>query len=130
MKKAIFAISFLCYFAAASGVVVTSHYCMNKLVSTEYFGGTKNVCGRCGMKMHKNSKCCHDEVKVAKLQQDQNKFTAANYEIPSLQPVISPTSEFIITSVYNGNTESHFQNHSPPLLSAQNTYLQINVFRI
>ena len=130
MKKALFAIAVLCYFTAASGVVVNSHYCMKRLVSVKLFGGKSERCGRCGMKMHKNSGCCHDEVKVVKLKQDQTKFSAAGYDIPSAEQIVSTPSAFIITSFYNDGGQRHFQNHSPPLLSAQETYLQINVFRI
>jgi hypothetical protein len=130
MKKGLFIIAVLCYFTAASGVVVNSHYCMKRLVSTTIFGGKKNVCGRCGMKMHRSGGCCHDEVKVVKLQQDQNKFTANSYEIPALQQLVIVPSDFIVASFYNDGGQRHFHNHSPPLLSAQDTYKQINVFRI
>jgi len=130
MKKALFTLAVLCYFAAASGVVINAHYCMKQLVSVKLFGGKSDECGLCGMKMHKSSRCCHDEESFVKLEQDQNRFIAANYEIPALAPLEVAPSDFIVTSFYNGITKRHYNNHSPPLLSAQDTYLQINVFRI
>ena len=82
------------------------------------------------MDTHESSGCCRDEVKVLKLQQDQNKLTIDSYQIPSLEIVVTTPSDFIVTSSYNIDEKCHFHNHSPPLLSAQDTYLQINVFRI
>jgi hypothetical protein len=130
MKKALFTLAVLCYFAAASGVVISTHYCMKKLVSVKLFGGKSNECGRCGMKMHKNSRCCHDEEKVLKLEQDQNRFSVINYDIPALESLLVSPSDYIASSFYNFLCQRHNHNHSPPLLSEQDTYLYINVFRI
>jgi hypothetical protein len=130
MKKLIATISLACYFVLTCGVVVNSHYCMKRLVSTHLFESKAKKCGKCGMGMHKSNGCCHDEVKVIKLVQDQTKIPAVHYELPSLEQTAMVPSEFIVTSFINTNTGRHFYNHSPPLLSAQDTYLQNNVFRI
>ena len=130
MKKAIFTIAVLCYFAAASGVIINSHYCMKKLVSVELFGSQQDVCSKCGMDTHEFSGCCHDVVKVVKLEQDKNRFSTPNYEIPALEQVIVAPSEFLITPFLNNKTELFIQHHTPPLLSEQDTYLQLGVFRI
>jgi hypothetical protein len=103
---------------------------MKKLASTSLFGAKSKLCGRCGMDIHKSNGCCHDEVKVVKLELDQNKTAIASFDLPSLESIVSVPSEFIATSFYNTDEQRHFHNHSPPLLSAQDTYLQINVFRI
>jgi hypothetical protein len=130
MKKIIASISLLCYFAVTCGVIINSHYCMNKLASVHLFETAVDVCGRCGMDTHESNGCCRDEVKVVKLEQDQNKMAIASYGIPSIKAIISIPSDFIVSSSYNVDEQRHFHNHSPPLLSAQDTYLQINVFRI
>ena len=130
MKKGIALISFLCYFAVTSGVVINSHYCMKRLVSTHLFETSSKVCGRCGMKMHKGSGCCHDEVKVVKLQQDQNNVPLATYEIPSIKQLPVFSSDFIAALFYNIDEQRHFHNHSPPLLAEQDSYLLNCVFRI
>jgi hypothetical protein len=103
---------------------------MNRLASIHLFETSVDVCGRCGMDTHESNGCCRDEVKVVKLEQDQNETTIASYNIPSLEVVVSIPSDFIVTSSYNIDEQRHFHNHSPPLLSAQDTYLQISVFRI
>lgn len=82
------------------------------------------------MDTHGSKGCCHDEVKVIKLQQDQNKSPVISYEIPAIETLITVPSDFIVASFYNVNEQRHFHIHSPPLLSAQDTYLQNSVFRI
>ncbi len=130
MKKVIVFISFLLYFAVTSGIVINSHYCMKKLVSIHLFETEAEVCGRCGMETHESSGCCRDEVKVLKLVQDQNRLTVESLDIPSLKTPVITTSEFIIALFENTNRQRHFHNHSPPLLSEQDTYLRNSVFRI
>lgn len=80
--------------------------------------------------MHRSKGCCKDEVKVFKLGQDQNKIPVSDYTINAPETAVVFTSEYIVTPYYNSGEPLHLQNHSPPLLSAQDTYLQINVFRI
>lgn len=103
---------------------------MKKLVSVRLFETKAKVCGLCGMDLHDNSGCCHDETKVLKLVQDQIKIPVTTFELPSLDVLAADVSEFIAVSVYPVTPQAHLNNHSPPLLSAQDTYLQINVFRI
>lgn len=130
MKKVIVSIVLACYLLVSTGVVINYHYCMKRLASTQLFGSEKKYCGKCGMHKKTSNGCCRDEVKVFKLTTDQNSLT---YDMPSIAAIdelmITP-SEFIAALSYNINEQKHFHNHSPPLLSAQDTYLQINVFRI
>ncbi|MBL0130647.1 MAG: hypothetical protein IPP43_05620 [Chitinophagaceae bacterium] len=130
MKLIFASISFLCYFMVTSGVTVNSHYCMKRLVSTHLFEVKAKVCGRCGMTTHTSNGCCRDEVKIFKLQQDQNKIPVVFYSIPALEKQVIIPSLFIAASFYNIDEQRHFHNHSPPLLSVQDIYLQNNVFRI
>ena len=130
MKKGIAFISFLCYFGAASGIVINSHYCMKRLVSVHLFESKAKVCGRCGMKIHKSKGCCKDEVKVIKMGQDQNKIPVTIYRLPTLEPQPVVISDLIVSTYNKVNELLHFHNHSPPLLSERDTYLRNNVFRI
>ena len=82
------------------------------------------------METHESNGCCRNELKVVKLEQDQNKVAFVTIEIPSLEAVASVPSEFLIAPFENVFVQRHFYNHSPPLLSEQDTYLQNNVFRI
>jgi hypothetical protein len=103
---------------------------MNRLASTQLFATEKKFCDKCGMHNEKSGGCCHDEVKVVKLVLDQNTFLPDSYGIPGLEAVVMVPSQFIAASFYNAGEQKHFHNHSPPLLSARDIYLQINVFRI
>ena len=123
-------IALVCYLGVSSGIVINYHYCMNRLASTRFFATEKKYCSKCGMHTKKSNGCCHDEVKVVKMQQDQNTFSGFPYNIPALAASMHVASEFMAASILNGQGQRHFRNHSPPLLSAQDTYLQINVFRI
>lgn len=130
MKKLIASISLVCYFAATCGVIVNAHYCMNKLASVHLFEKSANLCGKCGMATTELNGCCHDEVKVIKLEQDQNNTPIVSYDIAPLKLNFSDPSGFTVASYYKVGQQRHFCNHSPPLLSVQDIYLQNNVFRI
>jgi hypothetical protein len=103
---------------------------MDRLASTTLYVTEAKKCGQCGMEIHQSNGCCRDEVQIVKLQDDQNKTLITNFDIPAIEPVAMIPSEFIVARFYNPGEQRHFHNHSPPLLSAQDTYLQNNVFRI
>jgi hypothetical protein len=130
MKKVLLAILFISYLAVTSGIVVNFHYCMNRLASTEWFTMEGKQCGRCGMEIHKSHGCCHDEVKVVKMDDDQKIASIVSFELPSLDMPAQVPSDFISTSFYNGDVTTDPDNHPPPLLSGQDTYLSNCVFRI
>lgn len=102
---------------------------MKRLVAVHLFDASE-VCGKCGMDTFDSDGCCRGEVKVVKLQQDQNTTSFSSIDTSSIEEIISVPSQFINTSFQNIDVQHHFHNHSPPLLSGQDTYLQNNVFRI
>lgn len=110
--------------------MVNYHYCMKKLASVQLFAAEQKECGQCGMHMEDNNGCCHDEVKVVKLQNDQQPTAAIAFALPVLEALVQEPSSFLATSFYNTPEERLLISHPPPLLSAQDTYLQIGVFRI
>ena len=118
------------YLAVSSGIVINFHYCMNKLASTKLFAAESKQCGTCGMHTDDSNGCCRDEVKIVKMEDDQKLATTFTFELPSSDAQFHVPSEFIVTSFYNVPGSGHFLNHSPPLLSAQDIYLQNGVFRI
>lgn len=130
MKRILTSIVLVCYLLVTCGLVVNQHYCMDRLASTQLFTTPDKICGDCGMHTDKSNGCCRDEVKVVKLVQDQNKIPVVTFEFPSLNELSIVPSSFIVSLFQNVDVQRHFHNHSPPLLSAQDTYLQINVFRI
>jgi hypothetical protein len=76
MKKIIVGILAVLYLAVSSGVVMELHYCMGKLAGVELYGGKDDKCGRCGM-TEKKGGCCHDELKIYKLEDAHKNVTNA-----------------------------------------------------
>jgi hypothetical protein len=129
MKKAFASIIILVYLAFSCGVIINFHYCMGHLNSVKLFGSKTSLCGTCGMHLGKSHKCCGDETKLVKLHDDQQK-TLVVHSLQAPEAVVTIPSDFIVTSFYNNNESRHQQDHSPPLLTEQDTYLQNRVFRI
>jgi hypothetical protein len=129
MKKIIASITILCYLAVTCGVIVNFHYCMDRLASTQFFASESKVCNKCGMHTKANG-CCHDEVKIIKMEVDQKAASYVLFELPALDAIGQVPSEFIAASFINAGETRHHQNYSPPLLTEQDTYLQNSVFRI
>jgi len=129
LKKLLGTISAIIYFTVVTGVVVNIHYCMNRVDSAELYSTSSDICGKCGMHTDDSNGCCHDEVKVVKLNDDHN-ISQFNFELKS--PEILPVNHHNLISGLNIELveQNDYQNHSPPLLSQQDTYLQNCVFRI
>src|SRR5688572_3466509 len=130
MKKVFLSILAVYYFAVTCGVVINMHYCMDRLASSSLYISQGKKCDRCGMEIHRSGGCCRDEVQIVKLDEDQQKAPYVSLEIIPLElPEMIP-SEYISASFQEEPGKRYFLNHSPPLISAQDTYLQNNVFRI
>jgi hypothetical protein len=130
MKKGIAIISLALYLIASCGIVINSHYCMKRVVAVRFFESKAKSCAKCGMDMDKDNRCCHDQVKVIKMANDQNKIPVVLYQLASLSIAAVPVSDFIVTPYFNTNDSRFFLNHSPPLLSEQDSYILHGVFRI
>lgn len=131
MKKLSVILVATLYFAVSSGMIVNMHYCMNRFTSADFsLSADKNQCGQCGMNKATSQGCCHDEVKLIKLQDDQNRSSLLSFDFASLPlPAIVP-SRFLVTSFINGDETIHHPVYSPPLISQQDAHLQNGVFRI
>ncbi|MFT3935542.1 MAG: hypothetical protein QM726_18085 [Chitinophagaceae bacterium] len=114
MKK-ILAIAVACiYLAITSGLVLQVHYCMGERMgaSVKFAEAETRTCGNCGMQNGKN-KCCHDDVKLLKLQ-DAHKQVNADFNI---NPPVAATQDFDLINpsacISNQNAEEVNIN-SPP----------------
>lgn len=82
------------------------------------------------MSLHGNNGCCHDEVKVFKLQQDQHKTPVHDYSLSVFE------TAFVFPSVYlsapTSLTESFVESEikGPPLLPDKDITVLQQVFRI
>ena len=130
VKKIIAVISLAAYLVFTCGVVIRSHYCMNKLASRHLFGSKSSTCSICGMSSHSNNGCCSDEFKLVKQYQDQQTLSPGNLSIPPVNALPVAYSSFLLAPLINAGAQTAFQSHSPPLYTVSDIYLEIQVFRI
>lgn len=130
MKKLTVAIFSIYYLAVACGITVNFHFCMDRLASVKVFATEGKKCSRCGMDTHESNGCCRDEVEVVKVKDDHQKAAVLHFELPPLDAIVLIPSDYIDAKTFNIEEKRHFHNHSPPLISSQDTYLQNSVFRI
>ena len=128
MKKGIAAILLVLYVAFSTGVVISFHYCMNDLDSLQLGNVKTEVCGNCGMHTTDANGCCNDEVKIFKIQDDQQ-ASAISFKFSAPEVVVTPFAVWNEPSYINSTHQLFLNNHSPPL-SKQDSYLQNCVFRI
>lgn len=129
MKKAIVVILLACYLAVTSGVIVNFHYCMDKLASTELFAGAGKKCGKCGMHTDQSHGCCHDEVKIVKMDNDQKVSQELSFSFNAVAILSHAPSAFLVSPFLNTTVTKLLADHSPPF-SEQDIYLRNGVFRI
>lgn len=127
MKKVIASFTIAIYFAFACGVMVNSHFCMDRYSSFRLYQPSGDWCPICGM--HTKKGCCHDEVKILKLQNDYQNATAF-FSLHKIVPAVITPSEFLTAGLFNQEIVVNSISRPPPLLSEQDTYLQNSVFRI
>lgn len=127
MRKFFATISVLVYFAFTSGVIINTHYCMDRLDSVRLYAAKSDYCPKCGM--HTKNGCCHDEITVVKIKADQ-KTSSIDFSLEAPVPFAIITSHYLSAGIYNNYSHPDHLNHSPPLLTGQDTYLQNCVFRI
>ena len=130
MRKFSVIILMLIYLAFSSGVIISSHYCMNKLASTQLFASGGKECGKCGMHIDESHGCCRDEVKMVKMEDDQKISASVTIDFSALKMPVHLPSAFISTSFFNTPLQGLVDDQPPPLLKGQETYIRHCVFRI
>jgi len=128
MKKIIASFTVIVYFAFACGVIVNYHFCMDRYDSFRLYKAASDWCINCGMHAKKHG-CCHDEVKIVKIQDDYQ-TSSASFAFENIQPAVITPSEFLSASLFNEKIALNKTDHSPPLLPGQDVCLQNCVFRI
>ena len=128
MKKSIASILLLLYVAFSTGVVVNFHYCMDTFDSVQFGASKSEYCGVCGMHKSEGNECCKDEVKIFKIQ-DNQQASSFNFKFSSPDAIIAILPVWNETLLDRSTHQLYLHTHSPPL-SKQDTYLQNCVFRI
>jgi len=102
---------------------------MNKQRSVELGAVQKDFCDKCGMLKKESNGCCHDDVKVVKLQQDTQ---PAKILMPSFELHVPVTlvSQHLISPFYNFTRSSEPASFQPPPLQQDDLCVANSVFRI
>jgi len=128
MKKLIASFTVVIYFAFACGVLVNFHYCMDRYDSYSFYKAKSDWCPKCHM--HTGTRgCCHDEVKIIKLQ-DDHQTSSLSFAFKDVPPAVIIPSEFLSVSPLMKDSDLGKTDTSPPVLSPPDIYLQNRVFRI
>lgn len=127
MKKLLASFAVTIYFAFACGVIVNYHYCMGSFDSFQLYKTASDWCGKCGMHAKKHG-CCHDEVKIVKLE-DDHQASFVSFDFKTYQPA-AVIPGLAAVDLINNDLQTDHLNHSPPLLRPQEVYLFNCVFRI
>ena len=102
--------------AAGSGTVMSLHYCMGSLASMQIGHEEESDCATCGMK---DSDCCHDDVKIVKI--DNAQFVKVSTDRSHLQDQFFLNPILFSSSYYKIVSSSHFTltpkefNEGPPI---------------
>ena len=125
MKRVLASLLLLVYFTVSTGFVVSMHYCMDRFDSAELGHAADSKCQKCGM--HKDG-CCHDEVKVVKL---QLAHVVAHAQIQNLEAPLPPVSTPIAFEpvLFDKDLPIYHAAHGPPL-GQPPAYLLNGVFRL
>ncbi|MFL5740789.1 MAG: hypothetical protein ACJ75B_11265 [Flavisolibacter sp.] len=127
MKKILAAGLLLLYFTVSTGFIISLHYCMDRFDSAQLGSSQSDKCPKCGM--HKDGGCCHDDVKVIKLQTAHMAAASGLPGIIALTTIYTPT-EFLFSPFRNFLHADVPTDHGPPPLNEREVYLQNRVFRI
>ncbi len=92
------------YLFLSTGFTVSKHFCMGEMDSITIGAQTSDECNKCGMHSDESKGCCHDDVSVYKISDDQQQHQLHDF---------SATKFFAdITTPFN------FENHEQCIASA------------
>lgn len=111
MKRLIVIPIMFIYLLAASGVMISLHYCGAKIESWAMYAD-KAGCdgGECGDESQENDDCCKDEVITAKISNDQNTVSAFKLKLST------EVADLILPQVY------YYQNDEPVISVISTSY--------
>src|SRR4029077_9398364 len=127
MKKIITGILSIIYITLASGVGLSMHYCMGKVIGVDYSFDANSVCHKCGMKNNKD--CCHTEFKMIKLTDDQQVVKESLNTSPTVVSIFHYDCN-MLEPIQGSKQIIILPNHAPPDQVDDELYLSHRVFRI
>jgi hypothetical protein len=105
---------------------------MGKFVGSSLWNNEKSeLCSKCGMeKKASKNKCCNDETKVVKIEQDQKVTIPLDHSVEVTSIELIQNSFVTPTFFRNASTEEAFLSNAPPLVGNAPIYLRNCDFRI
>jgi hypothetical protein len=128
MKRIVACFTVVVYLAFACGVMVNYHFCMDRYTTFGLYQPAGNSCHVCGMHTKKKG-CCHDEVKIIRIQSDYQ-ATSLSWSLKNVPLPQTINSASFSENLLRQTSVVNKIDHSPPFLNIQDIYLQDRVFRI
>ena len=129
MKSVCAAILLIIHFVVSTGFAVSTHYCMGKPERITLGAQKSEQCSVCGMHTEDSNGCCRDEIKVLKLEQDQQAAKILNPAF-GFDKYTAPVSSFYVFHQEKFVPATDEYSVQPPLLHRLPVYLSNCVFRI
>lgn len=133
MKRILLTFLAIIYLGNSTGFAMHFHYCMDKLVETNWIYDSQNLadCGMHGDDESKKNDCCEDQVKTTKANADQLS-AESSLKLMQAWAISLPPSFYEITDFVNLYTDvaGTPKSNAPPETQAVPVYLRNCVFRI
>lgn len=132
MKRLLTLILAILYMGSSTGATFHMHYCMGKLVEVNLWHEDDKKCGNCGTEQSSvcSKKCCKDEHKTVKLENDQ-KATENDINLLQVAAIAAPFPFNDLPGVYTVSLVEKFPtSNAPPRSSKIHTHILNCTFRI
>jgi hypothetical protein len=132
MRKLIVFILAILYLGLSTGATVHMHFCMGKMVGSNFFHNNQSdLCSKCGMqKKAAKGKCCKDENKTVKIELDQKLSVLVNH-IDDLTPILIFHNHFnYYSTLINSSIKEVSYSNAPPVAFKNPIYIRNCVYRI
>lgn len=113
----------------SSGIAMEIHYCMGEKAGVDFYKGSDNKCGRCGMKEQSKKGCCQDDLKFYKLD-DSHQKAVSEYSFNFFADAAVPGYTSYPADLTAIGTRSQVNNHSPPPYLPRPARILHGVFRL
>ena len=114
------------YLGLTSGLAVNIHYCMGKIADVQLNDYHETAC-KCGKKTA--MPCCNHQYELVKVN-DAHQQVAADFDLKTPQITLHTFENLVALLLAPQTQQATIANHTPPLLSPPDIYLQNCVFRI
>lgn len=132
MRRFIVFILAILYLGLSTGATLHMHYCMGKFVGSSFtHNESSDSCSKCGMqKKASKNKCCKDETKLVKIEQDQKVTMPLDHTVDLTAVELLQYNFILPTAFFDSSIDETFYSNAPPLAFKAPIYLRNCDFRI